>query len=108
MPVNHNGAITMTQLHLTATTNHHACCSVIAHTWKYFLCIQTVIMNKCFVLYCYRVLSGLRAIYQNGNYIELPEKWLQEISIEKKWPWAGFEPLAFGSKGCGFESCTRL
>jgi len=34
--------------------------------------------------------------YQNGNHIELSEQRLQEISIAKHWPRAGFEPAAFG------------
>jgi len=35
-------------------------------------------------------------VYQNGNRIEPSEQRLQEISIVKNWPRAGFEPAAFG------------
>jgi len=34
-------------------------------------------------------------VYQNGNHIEPSEQRLQEISIAKNWPRAGFEPMAF-------------
>jgi len=53
-------------------------------------------LNKTKILFYFNVKHTIRLKgYQNGNHIDPSEQRLQEISIAKNWPRAGFDVVAF-------------